>query len=59
MGENKGLTWPQIRYWLTCAGLILFGGAATIWGGPWDAIRPTSSKSLVRPYLSPGLWVLL
>ena len=44
MNENKGLTWPQIRYWLFCGFLIIFGVAATIWGGPWETIKPFTKE---------------
>jgi hypothetical protein len=41
--EKPGLTWPQIRYWLTCAGLIVLGGAMAIGGHaiPWEWAQTT------------------
>ena len=38
--KDKGLTWPQIRYWGTCFALVVVGVAATTWGGPWETSRP-------------------
>jgi hypothetical protein len=50
MQDGKGLTWPQIRYWLACLGLIVVGIGATIWGGPWEPIRNTAKE------LGPGIF---
>jgi hypothetical protein len=29
----------DFKYWLICGALIVLGGGAMIWGGPWDASR--------------------
>jgi hypothetical protein len=48
--KQRGLTWPQIRYWLISLALIGIGVAATIWGGPWEASRPILKE------LGPGIF---
>jgi len=50
MQKFKGLTFPQIRYWVACLGLIIVGVTATIWGGPWEATRPIFKE------LGPGIF---
>jgi hypothetical protein len=47
---DKGLTFPQIRYWCAAIGLIALGVAATIWGGPWESTRPIFKE------LGPGVF---
>lgn len=46
----RGLTWPQIRYWLICVGLVVVGIAATTWGGPWEVARSLAKE------LGPGIF---
>jgi hypothetical protein len=48
--SQNGLTWPQVRYWLFAVALIAVGVVATLWGGPWEIIRP-----LVKE-LGPGVF---
>ena len=48
--DRRGLTWPQIRYWLICSALIVVGILATIWGGPFDRISPIIKE------LGPGIF---
>ena len=50
MTDGKGLTSPQIPYWLICLGLIVIGIAATIWGGPWEPVRDIAKE------LGPGIF---
>ena len=50
MKDDKGLTSPQIPYWLACLGLIVIGIGATIWGDPWEPIRD------VAKVLGPGIF---
>jgi hypothetical protein len=54
MKEGKGLTWSQIQYWLVCAGLLLIGFVATVWGGPWEWVRPIV-KELGPGFFTAGL----
>jgi hypothetical protein len=39
---TRSFTWPQIRYWLMVASLVILGSAAAIWGDslPWEYLRP-------------------
>ena len=50
MKDDKGLTSPQIPYWLVCLGLIAIGIGATIWGGPWEPVRDVAKE------LGPGIF---
>lgn len=45
-------TWPQIRYWILVATLVIGGGTATIYGGdiPWEWLRPIAKE------LGPGFF---
>jgi hypothetical protein len=55
MGEDKGLTVAQIRYWSICALLIIVGGAGTIWGNelPWvgSAVKELSPAIFIAGVL--------
>ena len=48
--KDKGLTSPQIPYWLICLGLVVIGIGATIWGGPWEPARDVAKQ------LGPGIF---
>jgi probable biosynthetic protein (TIGR04098 family) len=50
MTDGKGLTSPQIPYWLVCLALVVIGIAATVWGGPWEPVRD------IAKILGPGLF---
>jgi probable biosynthetic protein (TIGR04098 family) len=50
MKDDKGLTSPQIPYWLVCLGLVVIGIGATIWGGPWEPARDVAKQ------LGPGIF---
>jgi probable biosynthetic protein (TIGR04098 family) len=50
MKDDKGLTSPQIPYWLVCLGLVVIGIGATVWGGPWEPVRDFARE------LGPGIF---
>ena len=50
MKEEKGLTWPQIRYWLVVIALLIVGFAATVWGDIVPAVGQIAKE------LGPGIF---
>ena len=46
MKEGEGLTWPQIRYWVTCGALIVVGAGLAIWGPdlPWAWVQAIAKE---------------
>ena len=45
--KDRGLTWPQIRYWLFSYGMLVGGLLATVWG---EALSPIVKE------LGPGIF---
>src|SRR5215204_908856 len=56
MKEGEGLTWPQIRYWVTCGALIVVGaGLAIAWTHAQGRSGPQIARELGSGLLIAGI----